>query len=153
MGHTNKDEEANPSRSYTGNLVVCMTQGQCPQLHQSFRAAAPTSSWSITSSKPTPPPSRTAIPTYHRSQSSHNVARLSHPRPKVRKEKTTGIPLPSHQHPRPLHGLKVKPLLLRSVDRVRNLIALSLGIYGGQQLHEADLKLGWLGCKLWRFAT
>jgi hypothetical protein len=46
------------------------------------------------------PPSGTAIPTYHRSQTSHNAARPSHPQPKLHR-KTARRPRPPHRHPGP----------------------------------------------------
>jgi hypothetical protein len=72
--------------------------------------------------RPPAPPSGTAIPTYHRSRTSHDAARPSRLQPKVHRQ-TTRRPRPSHQHPGPPSRREVKPPPLRRVDRADNLAA------------------------------
>jgi hypothetical protein len=69
--------------------------------------------------RPPAPPSGTAIPTYHRSRTSHDSARPSRLQPK----QTTRRPRPLHQHPGPPPRREVKPPPLRCVDRADNLAA------------------------------
>jgi hypothetical protein len=109
-GRSNVDEEANTPRS--------------SQHRQRFGTAAPTSNCSGTPSRPPTPPSGTAVPTYHRSRSSYNAARHSHPQPKLHRE-TVRRPRPLHQHPGPPPRPKSRPPPLRRVDRADNLAALA----------------------------
>jgi hypothetical protein len=65
-GRSSNDEEANPSRS-------------TPKL----RGRRLDILYSATPNKPPTPSSGTAVPTYHRSHSSHDAAQLGHPQPKL----------------------------------------------------------------------
>ena len=71
----------------------------------------------------TRPPSGTAIPTYHRSDPSHNAARHSYPQPKLHRascsQTTAAAP-----HPRPPPRHKVKTALSETRRQANNLAAL-----------------------------
>jgi hypothetical protein len=92
-GHSNEDEEANPpdaphdaDNQHRNNLIAHTTKGAIHSTQRAFGPAAPTSNYSTTPGKPPTPSSGTAVPTDHRSTSSRNAERPSHPQPKLHRK-------------------------------------------------------------------
>jgi hypothetical protein len=95
MGRSNEEKEANSLeelRHTTSTTNIETTSS--PTRHKismhsaprAFGAAAPASNYSTTPGRPPTPPYEVAVPMYHRSSSSHNAARPSHPQPKLHRE-------------------------------------------------------------------